>query len=134
MKKDFFVCSPSGLKELLSRGNDEHSNPPQFYLAGYTEFARWVYNDYSPDCDCSEKQFHVVDYSDDGENTVWDKFFDYKAAEIFNEQCFEKLTVDRVEYHIDVFCNEFEYYILEDFWHSSALNGDELEWLNDKND
>ncbi|MBR4858826.1 MAG: hypothetical protein IKU08_06535 [Clostridia bacterium] len=132
MNKDFFVCSEEKLYEVMRAENPKHRNTPKIYMAGYTRFASWVYEDYSPDSDYCNERFYVIDYSDDGEDSVWEKFFDYNVLEIFNESNYIKLTVDRDEYNIDVICNEYESYSLSAFWHSAELSEDEMEWLKDQ--
>lgn len=132
MNNDFYVCKESELKEILR--NKKLGKSPKIYMAGYTEFSNWVYEDYSPDCDYNHVSFYFVDYSGDGEDAVWDKFFDYKASEIFNEKKYEKLTIDREEYNIDVIFNEFESYSLSAFWHSSEMSEEEIEWLKGQED
>ena len=118
----------------MENGNKSHKTHPKIYMAGYTKFSNWVYEDYSPDCDYIQESFCFVDYSGDGEDAVWDKFFDYKASEIFNERNYEKLTIDREEYNIDIVCNEFEYYSLSAFWHSAEMTEEEIEWLKGQED
>lgn len=132
MDKDFFVCSETKLCEVVNRESTKCKFVPKIYMAGYTRFASWVYEDYSPDSDYTNERFYVVDYSDDGEDAVWDKFFDCTAAEIFNEKNYIKLIVDREEYNIDVICDEYGSYSISAFWHSAELSEDELEWLKDR--
>ena len=132
MNNDFYVCKENELKELLR--SKKLGKSPKIYMAGYTEFSNWVYEDYSPDCDYNHVSFYFVDYSGDGEDAVWDKFFDCKVSEIFNEKKYERLKIDREEYNIDVICNEFESYSLSAFWHSSEMTEEEIEWLRDRGD
>lgn len=132
MNNDFVVCREEELQKIIK--NRKHGNVPKIYTAGYTVFSNWVYEDYSPDCDYTHENFYFVDYSGDGEDAVWDKFFNYQASEIFNEGKYEKLTIDREEYNIDVICNEFEYYSLSAFWHGSEMTEEEIEWLRDRGD
>ncbi len=132
MCKEFFVCEENELKELIKRENIKRNKIPKVYMAGYTRFASWVYDDYSPDSDYHHESLYFIDYSNDGEDAVWDKFFNYTALKIFNEEKYEKLTIDRDEYHIDVCCDEFGHYTLDAFWHSTEMSEEEIEWLRGK--
>lgn len=132
MSKDFFVCEENELKELMKRANIKHNKLPKIYMAGYTQFSNWIYEDYSPDCDYNHESFYLVDYSGDSEDAVWDKFFNYAALKIFNEENYEKITIDKEEYSIDIFYNEFEYCSLSAFWHSTEMREEEIEWLRGK--
>ena len=60
MSKHFYVCKENGLKELLK--NRMSGKSPKIYMAGYTEFSNWVYEDYSPDSDYCNERFYVIDY------------------------------------------------------------------------
>lgn len=134
MCNDFYVCKENELEMLLKRVNFKHNKIPKLYMAGYTKFSNWVYEDYTPDSDYSHENFYFVDYSDDGENEVWDKFFDHMALKTFNEEEYEKITIDKEEYSIDIFYNEFEYCSLSAFWHSAQMSEGEIEWLKNQGD
>ena len=129
--RDFFVCCENELTELMKK---DKRKSPRIYLAGYTKYSRWVYEDYSHDSDLLEERFYFVDYSDDGEDAVWDKFFEFNIDKIIKNKSYEQVTVNRNDYSIDVCCNEFEYFSLYAFWHTAALSEDELKWLNDRDD
>lgn len=130
MNSNFYVCKENELKELLK--NRMSGKKPKIYMAGYTEFSNWVYEDYSPDCDYTHKSFCFVDFSGDGEDAVWDKFFEYKASEILDEKKYEKITIDREDYSIDVIYNEFESRSLSAFWHSAEMSEEEIEWVGNQ--
>lgn len=132
MKNNFYVCKEDDFYEFMMSENSKHKNLPKVYMAGYTRFCSWVYEDYSPDGDYFNERFYVLDYSSDGEDAVWDKFFDFKAVEAFNEMNYEKITVDKEEYNIDICFNEFEYCSLSAFWHSAQMSEEEIEWLKGK--
>lgn len=130
MCEKFYVCRENELKESLK--SEKLRKTPKIYMVGYTQFSNWIYEDYSPDCDYFHENFYFVDYSGDGEDSVWDKFFYYVALKIFNEEDYEKITVDRDEYSIDVICDEYSSYSLSAFWHSSEMREEEIEWLRGK--
>ncbi len=134
MCEKFYVCRENELNELMKRENIKHNKLPKVYMAGYTKFSNWVYEDYSPDCDYIHESFYFVDYSGDDEDAVWDKFFNYVVLKIFDEEDYEKLTVDREEYSIDVICDEYSCYSLSAFWHSAEMREEEIEWLRGKDD
>ena len=134
MCNDFYVCKENELETLLKRENFKHNKSPKLYMVGYTKFSNWVYEDFTPDSDYTHENFYFVDYSDDGENEVWDKFFDHMALKSFNEEEYEKITIDKEEYSIDIFYNEFEYCSLSAFWHSAEMNEEEIEWLKNQGD
>ena len=129
MSKKFVVCKENELKNVVKTENKKHRNPPKIYMAGYTKFSSWVYEDWSPDSDYIHENFFFVDYSDDGEDAVWDKFFEHKVYEIFNEREYERITVDREDYSIDICYNEFETCSLSAFWHSAEMSEEEIEWV-----
>ncbi|MBQ2903076.1 MAG: hypothetical protein IJE48_01620 [Clostridia bacterium] len=130
MCEKFYVCRENELKESLR--SKKLRKTPKIYMVGYTQFSNWIYEDYSPDCDYHHESLYFVDYSNDGEDVVWDKFFNYTALKIFNEGKYEKITIDREEYSIDVICDEYSCYSLSAFWHSAEMSGEEIEWLKDK--
>lgn len=130
MNNDFVVCREAELQKIIK--NRKHRNVPKIYTAGYTVFSNWVYEDYSPDCDYHHESLYFIDYSNDGEDVVWDKFFKYTALRIFNEEKYEKIKIDREEYSIDVICDEYSCYSLSAFWHSAEMRVEEIEWLKDK--
>ena len=132
MCEKFYVCRENELKESLK--SKKLRETPKIYMVGYTQFSNWIYEDYSPDCDYFHENFYFVDYSDDGEDSVWDKFFNYVALKIFNEEDYEKITVDRDEYSIDVICDEYSCYSLSAFWHSAQMSEGEIEWLKNQGD
>lgn len=45
---------------------------------------------------------------------------------------YEKITVDKEEYNIDICFNEFEYCSLSAFWHNAQMSEEEIEWLKGK--
>lgn len=132
MSKHFYVCRENELETLLKREISKHNKCPKLYMAGYTKFLDWVYDDYTPDSDYTHENFYFVDYSDDGEDAVWDKFFNYTALKSFSEEEYEKITIDKEEYNIDIFYNEFEYCSLSAFWHSAQMSEGEIEWLKNQ--
>ncbi len=133
MCKDYFVCEENELKELIKRENIKRNKTPKIYMAGYTKYLNWVYEeDYTPDSDYTHENFCFVDYSDDCEDKVWDKFFNYTALKSFNEEECKKITIDKEEYSIDIFYNEFEYCSLSAFWHSAQMSEEEIDWLRGK--
>ncbi len=132
MCNDFYVCRENELETLIKRESFKHNKCPKLYMAGYTKFLNWVYEDYTPDSDYTHENFYFVDYSDDGEDAVWDKFFAHMALKSFNEEEYEKITIDKEEYSIDIFYNEFEYCSLSAFWHSTQMSEGEIEWLRGK--
>lgn len=132
MSKEFIVCREEDLYETIKIENKKHKNKPHIYMAGYTKFSRWVYEDYTPDCDYNNEKYYCIDYSDDGEDVLWDKFFNYKVTEILNSENFEELKVNKERYSIDVFFDEWAYYNLDAFWHTAELSEGEIEWLNDQ--
>ena len=132
MGKNFILCRENELRNVLKTENVKRRKLPRIYMAGYTKFSSWVYEDWSPDCDYLRENFYFVDYSDDGEDAVWDKFFDYTALKAYREDEYEKIIIDKEEYSIDVIYNEFECYSLTAFWHTAALTEGEIDWLNDQ--
>ena len=130
MCKNFIVCKENELEKVLKTENVKRKKLPKIYGAGYTKFSSWVYEDWSPDSDYIHESFYFVDYSNDGDDAVWDKFFDYTALKIYHEEEYEKITIDKEGCNIDVIYNEFECCSLSAFWHTAALTEGEIEWLN----
>lgn len=130
MYKDFFVCFEDELKELLERESKNHSLNPKIYYGGFTRYSAWVDEDYVPECDLTNPIYYCVDFSDDGENEVFEKFFDCMAMKALEKRNYLEIAIGGDSEYIDVFFDETEYYSLYDFWHSNELSLEDIECLN----